>query len=82
MLASSSRLDLAEAVDVGVEVQVDAQGRADVGTLRLDGTLSGSARDAITQWIQDARFEPARKGGVSVAGVFRTRVSSQRMGRP
>ena len=66
-------------------MQVGGAGRADAGTLVVDGIPNADdeeAHRAIVQWLAGARFEPARRNGVAVAGTFRRRVGSRAAPRP
>jgi len=66
------RLGPGRAVDIRVEVQIDANGRPDVETLRITGDGAAENRDVITRWLQTSSFQPAQRDGRSVPGTFRT----------
>lgn len=58
-----------------ISVLVDTAGRADLRTLRITGLTDANEeeqmRRGLVQWLQEARFEPARRGGVPVPGTYR-----------
>ena len=58
-------------VVLDIMVQVDTLGRADLSTLRLSGQGAEANRQIVTDWLQTARFEPARLNGYLVRGWFR-----------
>ena len=65
-------------VRLSIEVDVDEHGRADVSTLKVFGPGSAENRTAIQQWAAEARFEPARRDGVAVRGVYRLTIDPSR----
>ena len=52
-------------------------------TLKLTGIGAAENRAAIEQWIEQAVFRPAQRGGQPVAGTYRTglevRIETRRM---
>lgn len=58
-------------VALDILVQVDTLGRADLSTLQLSGQGVEANRQIVTDWLQTARFEPARLNGYLVRGWFR-----------
>jgi hypothetical protein len=73
-------------VAVEALVDIDANGRADLSTLKVTGPGADGNREIIANWLRDAVFEPARKNGVPVRGQFRmsaeARVTVDRLGTP
>ena len=67
--------DIRGSIDVTFQVLVDATGRPDMSTLRLDGRGAGQYRAELTRWIESSRFEPARRGDRPVAAVYRSRIA-------
>ncbi len=58
-------------VSLDILVQVDTTGRADLSTLQISGQGVEMNRKIVTDWLSDARFEPARLNGYLVRGWFR-----------
>lgn len=57
--------------DVSLRVDIDAEGRPDMGSLVISGSDAPDNRETLREWIQAARFAPATRDGVPVAGTFR-----------
>jgi hypothetical protein len=68
-------------VDVRIEVAVDVSGRADMSTLRVTGRGAAMNQTAIARWLEAARFEPARRDGQPVRGIFRTELAARTVTR-
>lgn len=60
-------------VDIRVEVQIDANGRPNIETLKVTGQGAVDNRDAVATWLQSAQFQPAQRAGHAVPGTFKTR---------
>jgi len=58
-------------IRVSYEVLIDADGRPDMRTLKLTGLGAAENRDALTRWIEESMWEPARRGGQPMAAVYR-----------
>jgi hypothetical protein len=58
-------------VNLDIMVQVDTTGRADLSTLQITGAGADANRQAVSDWLRTARFEPARLNGYLVRGWFR-----------
>lgn len=58
-------------VALDILVQVDTLGRADLSTLQISGQGAEANRQVVMDWLQTARFEPARLNGYVVRGWFR-----------
>ena len=58
-------------VNLDILVQIDTTGRADLSTLQITGPGADANRQAVTDWLRTARFEPARLNGYVVRGWFR-----------
>ena len=58
-------------VNLDIMVQIDTTGRADLSTLQVTGPGADVNRQAVTDWLRTARFEPARLNGYLVRGWFR-----------
>ena len=58
-------------VALDILVQVDTLGRADLSTLQVTGQGADANRQVVVDWLQTARFEPARLNGYVVRGWFR-----------
>ena len=58
-------------VALDILVQIDTLGRADLSTLQVTGQGADANRQVVTDWLQTARFEPARLNGYVVRGWFR-----------
>ena len=58
-------------VALDILVQVDTLGRADLSTLQISGQGAEANRQVVVDWLQTARFEPARLNGYVVRGWFR-----------
>ena len=58
-------------VELDILVQVDTLGRADLSTLQISGRGAEANRQIVVDWLQTARFEPARLNGYLVRGWFR-----------
>jgi hypothetical protein len=56
---------------VFLDVDVAPDGRADLSTLRLSGSLAETNRVRLESWLRRARFQPATRNGVAVRGHFR-----------
>jgi len=62
--------EIREAVDLRIEVLIDADGQPDLRTLKVTGKGSGSHRGAIEDWVRTSVFKPAIQDGQPVAGLF------------
>jgi hypothetical protein len=67
-------------VNLDVLVQIDTLGRADLSTLQITGPGADPNRQAVANWLQSARFEPARLNGYPVRGWFRFRAEAKASG--
>ena len=56
---------------VEIEVKVNPDGTADMGTLKVTGVGASDNRNAVTTWVQSLRFRPATQDGVAVVGTYR-----------
>lgn len=68
-------------VRVTIEVMVDSTGMPEMATLRLTGYGAVENREALTNWIQQATFQPAYRGGQPVRGLYRTVLEARVIGR-
>src|SRR3954463_11227515 len=64
-------------VNLDILVQVDTLGRADLSTLQVTGPGADANRQAVSDWLRNARFEPARLNGYPVRGWFRFRAEAK-----
>lgn len=82
-LLGQTHPDIMGEISANYEVAVDAEGRADVGTLKITGSVTDPERDAIARWLAGSRFTPARQNGQPVPGVYKgglkTKVRQVRM---
>ena len=66
-----------------IEVVIDSRGQPDMKTLKVTGMGAAENRQAIEQWIEQATFRPAQRGGQPVPGTYRTglqvRIETRRM---
>ena len=60
------------ALRLQIEVLIDSRGQPDMKTLKITGPGSPENRMAIERWIAQAMFQPARRNGVPVSGIYRT----------
>lgn len=67
-------------VRVTIEVMIDSTGNPEMATLRLSGYGAVENRDALTNWIQQATFQPAYRNGQPVRGLYRTVVQARVVG--
>jgi hypothetical protein len=67
-------------VNLDILVQIDTVGRADLSTLQVTGPGADSNRQAVANWLQSARFDPARLNGYPVRGWFRFRAEAKASG--
>lgn len=56
---------------VNVTVEVEANGKADLNTLQLDGSAGEFNRKAITAWLKATTFRPGKRNGVPERATFR-----------
>lgn len=61
-------------LDLRISVEVDSLGQPSLGTLRVTGLGAADNHDVIERWVQTARFQPARRAGQAVGGIYKTRV--------
>jgi hypothetical protein len=75
--------EIREVVDLRYEVMVDAQGQPDLSTLKVTGKGSGTARNAIEDWIRNSTFKPGMLNGQPVPALYKgglkTRFEVRRM---
>ena len=55
---------------VTVEVPIDAYGQPMVDQIQFRGVLPASAQQDVVAWLVRGSFEPARKNGAPVPGVY------------
>jgi hypothetical protein len=63
--------EIREEVDIRYQVLIDAEGQPDLATLKVTGKGSGSARNAIEDWIRNSTFKPAMQDGHPVAALYK-----------
>lgn len=56
---------------VNVTVEVEANGKADLNTLSLNGSAGEYNRKVITDWLRKTTFRPAKRNGVPMRATFR-----------
>jgi len=54
-----------------IQVVVTSGGRADMSTLKISGPGAETNRNAITSWVQEARFKPGTQDGEPVSAMYR-----------
>jgi hypothetical protein len=64
-------------VNLDILVQIDTLGSADLSTLQVTGPGAEPNRQAVSDWLRTARFEPARLNGYPVRGWFRFRAEAK-----
>jgi hypothetical protein len=67
-MASSGRPQ----VRVDIEVMIDADGRPDMSTFKVTGFGASENQDALRRWIEEASFQPARRGDHTLPGLYRS----------
>lgn len=72
-----SPLELSGEMDLTIQVSIRPDGAPDLQTLRVTGKGSTTARDAVLRWIAGSSFQPARRDGIPVEGIFRTRLRTR-----
>jgi hypothetical protein len=56
---------------VEIQVVVNTTGKADLSTLKISGPGAEVNRNAVTTWVQEARFKPGLQDGQPVSALFR-----------
>lgn len=56
---------------VNITVDVDATGKPDLMTLKLDGSAAELNHKAIRDWLRKTTFRPARRNGVPERSTFK-----------
>jgi hypothetical protein len=67
-------------VNLDIMVQVDTTGRADLSSLEITGAGADANRQAVSDWLRTARFQPARLNGYPVRGWFRFKAEAKASG--
>ena len=60
-----------------IELHIHEEGRAEVGGMRVLGSMGNATREEITSWLLGATFAPARQDGVPVRGVYKMILKSR-----
>lgn len=68
-------------VRVTIEVLIDSTGRPDMATLKVTGFGAAENKDALTQWIEQAIFQPAHRGSQPVPGLYRMKLEARVVAR-
>ena len=55
---------------VEIQVVVNTNGKADMSTLKLTGPGAELNRNAVTTWVQEARFKPGLQDGQPVSAMY------------
>lgn len=61
---------------VEIQVVVNTAGKADMSTLKISGPGAEVNRNAVTAWVQEARFKPGVQDGQPVSAMFQTSFSA------
>jgi hypothetical protein len=67
---------------VHVTVDIDANGKADLNTLTLTGAAAEINRKAMTDWLRETTFRPAKRNGVPERGTFRMTAETLKQADP
>jgi hypothetical protein len=57
---------------VDIEVLIDENGQPDMSTFKLTGFGAEENREALRNWIEQANYRPAYRGGEAIPGLYRT----------
>lgn len=61
---------------VEIQVVVNTTGKADMSTLKISGPGAEVNRNAVTTWVQEARFKPGLQDGQPVSAMYRQSFSA------
>ena len=57
-------------VRVKIQVLIDESGRPDMSTFKATGVGAAENREALQRWVEQAIFQPGRRGGIPTASVY------------
>lgn len=77
-LDTRRRSSTGRAIDVRIEVMIDADGRPDLNTLLVTGHGAAENRGVLSEWIRMSTFRPGELDGRRVAALYKTTVRASR----